>query len=461
AAVAVAVRGASVSQGVEGILSEPGRVLGVVADSAAAATLAVGIVPMVGLVVLVLTDLGAADRSRAAFAAIALSLAVTLLVYVGGKAAALGFIAVTRVEERNLIYLEAVAIVATVAVLGRVPLSRWVGVAVVVAGGALSLDVGGVAGTPILSEAPGLSWAYYSASGYRDVLLVCLAMAALLVGLVRGRRGGVALVAAALVAWLVWSGSQAFRGDRHQARVTADFWLRPARDWVDRAVAGRRVAVLVTEEDSDPNGLWSLAFWNRSVWSFATADAGALGLAGTPTQVGPEGAVGVRGSGFLLHGSSVLVGGVDVAVPPGARYRLTDLAGATTVEGSGEPVGLARVQARARGRTPDGWMGGTLTVTRYVEKPGGRVIVPLDGRTPVVTTPRTVVATVAQTGLRVRATVPPGGSVALAVPVPRGPFTLTVRVRPTQSPVSLGLGVDTRELGLRVGAIEIPGLSPF
>src|SRR5262249_25132747 len=104
--------------GWRGLVDHPGTFFRVMSHSSATTVIAVAVVPAVALLAC-LVWLGAAEGARGALAAVAAGFVVTFVLYTGLKSASQGFVFITRVEERNLIYLEAIALVALAATAGR------------------------------------------------------------------------------------------------------------------------------------------------------------------------------------------------------------------------------------------------------------------------------------------------------------------------------------------------------
>lgn len=430
-------------------------------DSAGATAVALWAVPAVAYG----ASLGWLGRAQAperrALAAALAAFGAVLIAYTGVKAAIFGGITESP-EERNLIYLQPLALVALAAAAGRAGRLAAAAASVAVAGLVLGTPLANLPSSPILSENPGTSWLWHVALGpeglegwVRPLMLGLAAAGAAVVLVPRPRLLAWSVVPVALA--LVWTGSLTYRGDHRFSEAVAARWVPAERDWIDRRAGGATAGVVVTDDLSDLSGIWSALFWNRSLTRIAEVDNGLLLVPG-PRGVGPGGEVGLGDAAYALSSGAAAMRGDLVARAGLDGYRLTRL--------TGDP----RLAARLEGRLPDAWGGEELRVTRYGAGPAGTVEVPASAANPVIAEERTVILLRRDEATDVSAVGPgwtaagrtrlaPGAGRTLRVRVPGGPFTVAVRVYPLTSPAELGISPDVRRLGLQYGAVRVPGLA--
>jgi len=249
--------------------------------AAGALTIGLGVFPVVaGLAALVGQRRTEADRAFAALFAAGL---IAFGWYTAVKAAYISVVFSTLVEERNLIYIAPLLLVATAVWVER-PRARWWAVAAA-AGFALYL----ILTTPykmelhFYADAPGLG--VLQAANRRlgwtpeiaqQVLLgmlagsICLLLLPNLLRRQRLRAAGYVAAAAAVLA-LGWNVTAEVSSASASNTFSNEFTghIDPPLNWLDQAVRGQHVLYL-GQSITDPNGLWILRFWNRSithVWS--------------------------------------------------------------------------------------------------------------------------------------------------------------------------------------------------
>ena len=433
-----------VQAGWEVAKQRPGDTLDTVIHSVGATIVGTAVIPAVAFVA-ALAFVGSDDRPRAAFAATAAGFGALFIAYTGLKSASLDFILVSLVEERNLIYLEPLAVVAVACIAAN---ARWRGLAVAsaaVIAFLIALPIAKVGSSLVLSENPGLSWVWHIHEKFDPDLELPLTIgvvALVLVGsLLIWRRFAFAALAATSTLALI-AGAFGYRGDHRFSRALAADWLQPDRQWVDAATAGRPTALLVSGTIPDPNGIWSLVFWNRSIGpQVLVPGAPGLSIAGVPIAPGADGTFSAAVE-YALHTGSVRPDGTTLPQPAGARYLVTRLSTPT------------RLGTAVEGLEPDRWVRERLSVQRFFDGPAGKV--ELDVSTQILPTggPRTVTATVGDT--TTTWTVPPSTTRRLRLPVPSGPFVATYTFSPVVSPGPF----DPRLLSLQVNGVSFPGDPP-
>ncbi len=420
--------------------------LGAGVRSLAAASLAVAVVPMVALVGS-LQDLGNSDRARSAFSAVALVFGLAFVAYTARKASTIP-ISLTAVEERNLIYLEPLAMVALAGWCGRLRIRAALAGGIALCPVIWSLSLPKVAAGPILTENPGLSWFWHigrSTSGTSTLLMVIAVLAVPLLMLAQARA--VLLLAAGAITAV--AGSYAYRGDHAVAQSVATVWFQPERGWVDRAADGRRVTILTSPDITDLNGLELLYFWNRSIHDYVGALGGAsLGIAGRQLAADATQTFPVARGGLVLHTELLTMRGKQIVAPLGAYYvlsgtddRLVGLSGQRAV-----------IAGSVTGRFRDGWIGENLTIRRFdgaIQSRGPMRLV-VDTRNPAINAPHRI--TVRLGSFKRAWIIPPNVSRELVVPLPPRPFELTVRATPT---VTAG-PTDPRQISVQLPPVIFP-----
>ena len=298
--------------------------------AAGALTIGLGVFPVVAAFAAMFRAPGAPPRTPAerAFAAIFAGGIISFGWYTAIKAAFITLSLGRLVEERNLIYVTPLVLVAAATWLER-PRVRLLALA-----GATGFAVYLILRTPYemnyhyYADAPGLgilqsanrnlSWTPATA---QHVLLAMLALSVclLLAPRLAGRRPavvqGIAAIAAVLaLAWNVTAQvSSASASNTFSNEFTSH--IDPPLDWLDRSVHGQPVLYL-GQSISDQNGLQILEFWNRSikhVWSLdGSAPAPTLSpdLAQTDGRLFPSPPADVR---FVLAEPGVDVVGKQVA----------------------------------------------------------------------------------------------------------------------------------------------------
>ena len=447
--------------------------------AAGALTIGLGVLPVVaGLAALVRPRFEHRSRELRAFVGVAAASILCFGLYAATKAAYISTVFANRVVERNLIYLVPLLMVATALWLDR-PKLRPVAVAAAAGFAAYVLTT-----TPyqmefhFYSDAPGLAilqmanrnlaftpgtaeWVLLAALG---VALVLLFAARLLRRRRPLRRAVVALAALLVLAWTL--AGEISAGDASNS-FSRDFLhgFPDPEDWIDRETKGAPTMYL-GQGIRDPNGVWLLEFWNRSikyVWSLDNSAPGP-GPTVTPNISGRDGRLQqqrgelkyvVTEPGIEVVGDVVAKGQYLAAGVP-AEWRLFRI---------DYPV---RLRTATQGVFSDGWMGEQATFAQYSTRSGkpGFALVTISrkgwGGTNV---PGNVTIRVGEleigkdfqprlgrvTGVR-RWVVNAHEERRFVIPAPAPPVRVEVRISPTFVPNDLDPGIgDRRELGAQVG----------
>src|SRR5262249_9234832 len=261
----------------------------------AAFSIGIGLLPVIcGFVALRLPE----RRGQPVYRAFAASLAAAIVcfaLYTAGKAASLSTIFSTLTEERNLIYLSPLMLVATALVFE----SRRIDWRIAAAATAFVLFI-------VVTKPYQLGYPYFEAPG-ESILTVAnrhwrwgdaqldralIVAAAVSLGLIAARRFRVvpALAAALLLAWMLAGDIGAAAGNDYLASSLEASLPKPL-DAIDRLTDRQPVTVLGQYLNNDPNGLWLAEFWNRSVSHVAALDGTAPGPGPTfgPSLVSNDG----------------------------------------------------------------------------------------------------------------------------------------------------------------------------
>jgi hypothetical protein len=449
--------------------------------AAAALTVGLGVVPVVaGLTALFRPSSERRTPELRAFTSVFIAAIACFGLYTANKAAFLSTVFATRVEERNLIYLSPLIMVAMALWIDR-PRLRFVPLAVVVAFVAyliVALRLGPEYGIQVrfYSDAPGLAivelanrdlgftantamWVLYATLAIGVVLL--LLPSALKRRSARAAAAVIALTCGLVVAWTLAGQISFSNGSNEFSRTLLRHFPQPL-NWLDQADHGRP-ALYLGQKVQDPTGIWLTEFWNRSlkhVWS----------LDGTAPGPGPILTPDLAAADGRLFPDP----GVDyVMAEPGVEVagRRVGTWGTWTVYRVRRPLRLAESKT---GLFSDGWSGcpsepcrvASAANNRYAT-PGNRpgyalVTVSRAGAHGAPIKPGNVVIRLGelikgpdrqpQLGriLAVRRwVVPAGATKTFAIPSPRPPFRVEVDVSPTFSPSDYGES-DRRQLGAQV-----------
>jgi hypothetical protein len=442
--------------------------------AAGALTIGLGILPVIaGLASLFRRRGERRSPELRAFTALAWASIIGFGAYTAIKASYLSTVFATRVEERNLIYVAPLLLVGTAVWLDR-PRLRPLGLVV---GGAFALYA--ILHTPyqldtrLSVDAPGLS---ILALGNRDlafgnettkwVLVAAFCIAILLLvapGLLGGRRSAVAgagaLAAGLVLAWSLAGQIAASNASNAQSDQFLSGQADPT-DWVDRVAKGAPTMYL-GQNITDPNGIWGLEFWNRSIHYVWSLDGSAPGPGPTETP-----------NIFRLDGQLQQQRGVlkyvvaDVGIDVVGRTVAT---GYYRAAGQIAPWNLVKIDYPVRlrhaqeGIFSDGWMGSDASYTQYSApdaKPGYAIVTISRAAWGGTDVPGHVTIKVGRLGLRNvkpymakvtavrRWTVHSHRFREFVIPAPAPPMRIEVHISPTFSPYDLDPSSgDRRELG--------------
>jgi hypothetical protein len=456
--------------------------------AAGALTIGLGVFPVVAALTAMFRARGAPPRTPAerAFTAVFAGGIISFGWYTAIKAAFITLSLGRLVEERNLIYVTPLVLVAAATWLER-PRVRLLALA-----GAAGFALYLILRTPYemnyhyYADAPGLgilqsanrnlSWTPETAQHVLLAMLalsVCLVVAPQLAGSRRTLVQGIAASAAVLaLAWNVTAQvSSASASNTFSNEFTSH--IDAPLDWLDQALPGQRVLYL-GQSISDQNGLQILEFWNRSiehVWSLdGTAPPPTISpdLAQTDGRLFPSPPEGVR---YVLVEPGVDVVGTTVAThwhnDAGTRKLWRVVRFAPPLRLAHSVLGL---QPDAWATSPDGKQpafsaynrfatpgnaAGTAIVTISRLAWGGEGSADIPGHVTIEV--GTLVKRAKQPALgRVTAVrrwvVHSHGLRRFHIPTPKPPFRIEVRVSPTFVEAELDPRLsDRRHLGAQVG----------
>ncbi len=295
--------------------------------AAGAFTIGLGVLPVVALAGLVRPRGEQWTRELKAFVAVTAASIVAFGLYAATKASYLSTVFSTQVLERNLIYLAPLVFVATALCLYR-PGVRWWALA-----GTSGFALYVILTTPYqldlrpYYDALGLS-IVQSANRYlsfddRDVTWLLVVALIISIGLLLAprfasrRRLAAPLVtvgAALVLSWNLAGEISASNGTNDFSKTLLGNFPNPP-DWLDRTTGHRQPAIYLGQRITNPQGIWLMEFWNRSLRYVWSLDGTAPGPGTTPPgyvtpDAGPDG---------RLTGRSIPTG-----APPGVDYIVAD-----------------------------------------------------------------------------------------------------------------------------------------
>jgi hypothetical protein len=427
----------------------------------------VGMIPASALIVLFALAWRRGFLSRQAeqaFVAVAVATSFWVVVQAGAFASHFSL----RIEERNMLYVEPLLLLALVLWLAKgSPRPAGVTAVAVLFPTALllTIPIEGLLNVSITAD----TFAFIpllrltervngGAAEMRTLLALGALAAGMLFALAPRRVAGIVLPAAVGL-YLVVSSHSVIGRTNGQALAARNEPFVADPSWVDDTIGRHaRAALLFTPEfNTDPHAVWQTEFWNRSVrrvYNFGGTDG--TGLPSGNAVLNPvTGRIAVSGYPSNSFPRYVVVGlGVHLAgrliAQPGrfALYRVK------------RPFHIVDA---LNGVYPDGWMGPVATWDRYDvphNRPSSLVVTvsragvsgPSPARVRVAVGPLKLVKGVQDIGKttasrvgRIRA----GAAERFRIPVPRRPFRAAVTVAPTFSPSNFG-SADTRQLGARV-----------
>jgi hypothetical protein len=433
---------------------------------AAELSLAVGVVPLAALGVLAGLGLarglpGAAER---AFVAVATSALVLVVTQVGVYASRFSF----RIEERNMIALEPILLLALIVWIGR-GLPRPPVIASVAAIGSaallLTIPLGSLLNVSILSDTFGLipllrlrSLLSGDLDEVRWITIIA-AVDAALAFLVLPRRIAAVGLPLLLAGYFALGTNLVLDQAADYSRNLRDAIPAPS-SWIDERIGSGASASYLFGAGPDPEHegvvLWQLEFWNRRLESVYNL--------GAPSPAGlPELNARIdRATGRIVSDTSPELARARYVV---AEHSLALAERPLREVGESVLYSVRRplqVRSVTQGVYPDSWTGSEASYDRYVT-PGQRggslsVLVSRAGWTGVDKPGRVVIevgplkpaaegtARFADVTARRTWTVHSGAQRSFFLPTPPPPFRATVHIDPTFSPADYGQS-DTRQLG--------------
>ena len=414
----------------------------------------VGLVPVCAFIVLMGTALVSRARTtqaERAFLAVAGGVAPWMILQVGAFASQFSL----RIEERNLIYLTPLFVLAFMTWIAR-GLPR----PPVLAGAAALVPAVLLVALPLesllnvslrsdtFSFSPLLRLDTRLSGGVTDVriLLALGAVAAGLAFLVLPRRVATPVLVVGVALFFGIVSRSAFEGARGLAIGARAAAGAADVNWIDDRLGSKANVVFINDQtlNGNPHAVWQTEFWNRSVRQV---------LEITPP---PH----IFGDAATLDPST---GKISTALPGGASKALTAryVVAPTTLSLAGKPIervgqlalyradGPVQVASMQTGIYPDGWTGPSASFTQYAVPGRGRAApilhFSLPGRAGDFP-PEHVAVTVG--GQTKNVTVAPGQSRLVRIAPRPAPFQVQIAVTPTFSPATLTGSADTRELGV-------------
>jgi hypothetical protein len=378
ALLCLAVARAGASQ-VEIAFETPGTMLRQAKWAWGATIIGLGILPAVIGIAMVVPAAGIKrTRGLAAFTSVFGASLVILTFYVAVKGTYQAATFEERIEERNLLYIAPLLTIA----LAHFAATRQVRVWTLALSAALTawainalpLNLAGLEG-----DAPGLAilsrWHddYELGIDTAHQILYGLIALSVLVGLaprLLGRRQAATWIVVGAVmlsiGWSTWAQTAAATYSNNFSDLFYNGLPKPL-GWVDEATGGKP-AVYIGQKIADPNGVWSMEFWNRSVRRVWSLDGTAPGPGPvlTPDLIATDGRLdGDPGYEYAVIDTGLAIAGTPVATQ-----------GVTKVVRIEKPL---RLQNSLSGVFSDGWIGSKIPADRVIadynqfdapEKPG-------------------------------------------------------------------------------------------
>lgn len=429
---------------------------------AAEISFAVALVPVSALIIMVglaCTRGFATSAAERAF----LAVATASLVFVV-QAAAFASRFIQRIEERNMIYVEPVLILALALWLGRgAPRPPRLTAAALVVPAALltAIPFERLFNVSIFSDTPGLlpllrvSALVDGGTDGMRVLLVLGALAVCLFAAVAPTRVLIVGSLAGIAIFLGVSTHMIVGSQRSQAVASRAAPGVSDLQWIDERIPEGKTAVLVftPELSADGHAAWQTEIWNRSVQRVVYL--GARDFGGFP---GFDASVGPTGELVSATGSAATAPNADyVVAPPNVQVAGTrvESAGRFALTRASRPL---RLSENLDGVYFDGWTGPDATYTRYV--PGARAVrVDLSragwGGQDVPGAVRVELVKEDNVLSRRAWVAHSGGATSFRFRAPPAPFSIKIHVEPTFSPSQFGLA-DTRQFGVQSSFTVIP-----
>lgn len=431
--------------------------------------LAVGVIPACALFVLLglFRASWQATAAERAYLAVTLAAVPLILVEVGAYASRYSL----RVEERNMLYLEPLLLLALVVWLARgmprPPGLVSIGVAISV-GLLITLpletlfnvsaetDTFGLVPFIRLSEA--LNGGVSEARTLIGIGAIC---AAILFATVP-RTVAAWAIPLAVGAFLITSSGSVWAKETYIARATRHAGgLGGDPSWIDHAIGtDKRVEFLYTTDiDVDQHILWQSEFWNRSLRRVFGVTSQDPSIPDVTAPLDARGRIVPQlpvGSPDAKPRYVVAASNLDIA---GKRLAQAGLLALYRVR---PPLGLATLTT---GITADGWTGPSAAYTDYIAPSRGKRMVVTISRPPLSgPPPANVAVTVGRAGslngapaitriwTKQRRTLQNGATYHFVLPLRNEPFRIELSVDPTFVPATYGLS-DTRTLGVQASFI--------
>jgi hypothetical protein len=368
--------------------------------AAGAFAIGLGLLPVVALAALVRPRGEQWTRELKAFVALTAASVISFGLYTAAKASYLSTVFATRVNERNLIYLAPLLFVATALALERGRLRLW----------ALAGTAGFVLYVILTTPYQLDLWPYSDALGLaivqmanRDlafddthvkwtlVVVLVISIGVLLAPRLLARRrmvaGSVVGVAAALVlAWNLAGQISASNGTNVFSRNLLGNFPSPP-DWLDQADGGKP-AIYLGQRITDPQGVWLMEFWNKSlryVWSLDGTAPGPGPILNP--DAGPDGRLTGRaipngappGVDYIVTSEGIDIAGRFLLRPEIRRVITKDAFGFPIYKVVTQPSQWRvlridqplRLHSNPTGIYSDGWTG-ALSAYNQFSTPGGR-----------------------------------------------------------------------------------------
>jgi hypothetical protein len=351
---------------VEIAFARPGTMLRQARWAWGATIVGLGVLPaVIGIAMVVPAPGIRRTRGLAAFTSVlgASLLILTLYVAVKGTYQAATF--EERIEERNLLYIAPLLTIALAHFAATRQIRVWaLALAAALTAWAIAslpLNLAGLEG-----DAPGLAilsrWHDDYELGVTSAHKILYGLIALsvLVGLtpllLRRRQIATWIVVGAFVlsiGWSTWAETAAATYSNNFSDLFYNGLPKPL-GWVDEATGGKP-AVYIGQKIADPNGIWSMEFWNRSVRRVWSLDGTAPGPGPvlTPDLIATDGRLdGDPGYEYAVTDAGLAIAGTPVVTQ-----------GATKVVRIAKPL---RLRNSLAGVFTDGWIGSKIPADRVM-----------------------------------------------------------------------------------------------
>ena len=351
---------------VEIAFSTPGTMLRQAKWAWGATIVGLGVLPVVIGIAMVVPAAGI-KRTRAltAFTSVLGASLAILTFYVAVKGTFQAATFEERIEERNLLYIAPLLTIALAHFAATRQIRVWT-LALAAALTAWSIDSLSLNLAGLEGDAPGLAilsrWHDDYELGVTSAHKILYGLIALsvLVGLtpllLRQRRLATWIVVGAFVlsiGWSTWAETAAATYSNNFSDLFYNGLPKPL-NWVDEAT-GRKSAVYIGQKIADPNGIWSMEFWNRSVRRVWSLDGTAPGPGPvlTPDLIATDGRLdGDPGYEYAVIDTGLAIAGTPVATQ-----------GVTKVVRIAKPL---RLQKSLAGVFSDGWIGSKVPTDRVI-----------------------------------------------------------------------------------------------